>query len=110
MPRSLVTSTPAAPAVNDGRVEEHRNLGVAFYKAQMLDEGLREFRRVAELRPADASAPFFLGLIAARQGRWARPQPASPEWAARRQAQPAPRLRSSPSCRYLTRSGRRRAG
>ena len=36
----------------------------------MLDEALREFRRVADLRPADASAPFFLGLIALRQARW----------------------------------------
>ena len=34
----------------------------------MLDEALREFRRVAELRPADAGAPFFLGLIAAAAG------------------------------------------
>ena len=64
------TSAAAAPKVNDGRVEEHRNLGVAFYKAAMLDEALREFRRVADLRPADASAPFYLGLIALRQARW----------------------------------------
>ena len=64
------TSAAAAPKVNDGRVEEHRNLGVAFYKAGMLDEALREFRRVAELRPAEASAPFYLGLIALRQARW----------------------------------------
>ena len=54
------TSTAAAAPVNDGRVDEHRNLGVAFYKAAMLDEALREFRRVAELRPEDASAPFYL--------------------------------------------------
>ncbi len=64
------TSAAAAPKVNDGRVEEHRNLGVAFYKAAMLDEALREFRRVADLRPTEASAPFYLGLIAVRQGRW----------------------------------------
>ncbi len=64
------TSAAAAPKVNDGRVDEHRNLGIAFYKAAMLDEALREFRRVADLRPTDASAPFYLGLIAARQGRW----------------------------------------
>jgi len=64
------TSAAAAPKVNEGRVDEHRNLGIAFYKAGMLEEALREFRRVAELRPADASAPFHLGLIAVRQGRW----------------------------------------
>jgi len=64
------TSAAAAPKVNDSRVDEHRNLGVAFYKAAMLDEALREFRRVADLRPTDASAPFYLGLIAVRQARW----------------------------------------
>ena len=64
------TSTAAAPKVNDSRVDEHRNLGIAFYKAAMLDEALREFRRVADLRPTDTSAPFYLGLIAVRQGRW----------------------------------------
>ena len=64
------TSAAAAPKVNDGRVEEHRNLGIAFYKAGMFDEALREFRRVSDLRPSDASAPFHLGLIALRQARW----------------------------------------
>ena len=64
------TSEATAPRVNDSRVEEHRNLGVAFYKASMFDEALREFRRVADLRPSDAGAPFFLGLIALRQARW----------------------------------------
>ena len=64
------TSAAAVPKVNDGRVEEHRNLGIAFYKAAMLDEALREFRRVADLRSTDASAPFYLGLIAVRQARW----------------------------------------
>ncbi|HUF36463.1 MAG TPA: DUF4388 domain-containing protein [Gemmatimonadales bacterium] len=68
--RRVGTSAAAAPAANDGRIEEHRNLGVAFYKAAMLDEALREFRRVADLRPTDASAPFFLGCIALRQARW----------------------------------------
>jgi Flp pilus assembly protein TadD len=64
------TSTAIAPKVNDSRVDEHRNLGIAFYKAGMLEEALREFRRVIDLRPADSSAPLFLGLIAIRQARW----------------------------------------
>jgi tetratricopeptide (TPR) repeat protein len=64
------TSEATAPRVNDTRVEEHRNLGVAFYKASMFDEALREFRRVADLRAGDSGAPFFLGLIALRQARW----------------------------------------
>jgi tetratricopeptide (TPR) repeat protein len=68
--RRVGTSAAVAPRVNEGRIEEHRNLGVAFYKAAMFDEALREFRRVSDLRATDASAPFFLGLIALRQGRW----------------------------------------
>ena len=54
----------------DARVDEHRNLGVAFYKAGMLDEGEREFKRVAELRPGDLQARFHLGLVHLRLGRW----------------------------------------
>src|SRR2546425_430840 len=36
----------------------------------MLDEAAREFRRVAELRPNEASAHFFIGLVALKQARW----------------------------------------
>jgi len=68
--RAGTSAGQAEPRVNDARVEEHRNLGVAFYKTDMLEEALREFRRVAELRPAEGSAPFYLGLIALKQGRW----------------------------------------
>ena len=60
----------ATPRVNDARVEEHRNLGVAFYKTGMFDEAQREFRRVADLRPSEGNAPFYLALIALRQARW----------------------------------------
>ncbi|HEU4698072.1 MAG TPA: DUF4388 domain-containing protein [Gemmatimonadales bacterium] len=58
------------PKVNDARIEEHRNLGIAFYKTGMLDEALREFRRVAELRPSEGSALFYVGLIGLKQARW----------------------------------------
>ncbi|MEK7240504.1 MAG: DUF4388 domain-containing protein [Gemmatimonadota bacterium] len=54
----------------DARVEEHRNLGVAFYKAGMLDEGVREFRRVLDLRATDLSARFYLGMVHIRQGKF----------------------------------------
>jgi tetratricopeptide (TPR) repeat protein len=54
----------------DARVEEHRNLGMAFYKTGMLDEAEREFRRVVELRPTDTRARFFLGLVHLRLSRW----------------------------------------
>ena len=56
--------------MTDARVEEHRNLGIAFYKTGMLDEAAREFRRVAELRATDANAHFFIGLVALKQARW----------------------------------------
>lgn len=59
-----------APRVSDVRLEEHRNLGIAFYKTGMYDEAMREFRRVLELRPDDVSARFFVGLGLMRQGRW----------------------------------------
>ena len=58
-------------AVGDARVDEHRNLGIAFYRTAMLDEAAREFRRVAELRPSDGSTYFYLGLVALRQAKWA---------------------------------------
>jgi tetratricopeptide (TPR) repeat protein len=51
-------------------VEEHRNLGMAFYKTGMLDEAEREFRRVVELRASDMHARFFLGLVHLRLARW----------------------------------------
>ena len=37
----------------------------------MLDEALREFRRVLDLRDADAAARFYVGLVLARQEKWA---------------------------------------
>ncbi|HEX8850580.1 MAG TPA: DUF4388 domain-containing protein [Gemmatimonadaceae bacterium] len=58
------------PAVSDARVDEHRNLGIAFYKTGMLEEAIREFRRVADLRPGDAAAGFHMGLVLMRQGKW----------------------------------------
>jgi len=65
------TSAAGAPSrLLEARIEEHRNLGVAFYRTDMLEEGLREFRRVAELRPSEGTAPLYLGLIASRQRRW----------------------------------------
>ena len=64
------TASAADAQITDARVEEHRNLGIAFYKTGMLDEATREFRRVAELRPGEASAHFYVGLVALKQARW----------------------------------------
>ena len=68
--RRVSTAPPPAPRQDLSRVDEHRNLGVAFYRTGMLTEAEREFRRVDELRSGDAMAPFHLGLIALRQARW----------------------------------------
>ena len=58
------------PIVPESVIAEHRNLGIAFYKARMFGDAAREFRRMTELRASDASAAFYLGLIAMRESRW----------------------------------------
>ncbi len=68
--RTGTSASTITPRMNETRVEEHRNLGVAFFRTGMRDEAQREFRRVADLRPTEGSAPFYLGLIALRQARW----------------------------------------
>jgi len=68
--RSGQTRTTKPAEVGEVRVDEHRNLGVAFFRTGMLDEAQREFRRVVDLRPTDGSAYFYLGLIALRQAQW----------------------------------------
>ena len=82
-------SKPAEMQVSDARVDEHRNLGVAFYKTGMLEEAVREFRRVIELRADDAQARFVLGLVLMRQGKWPDAANAFHEAASQPQAKPA---------------------
>jgi tetratricopeptide (TPR) repeat protein len=59
-----------APVAAESVINEHRNLGIAFYKARMYSDAGREFRRITELRPSDSAASFYLGLIALRENRW----------------------------------------
>lgn len=54
----------------ESRVAEHRNLGIAFYRTGLLDEAIREFRRVLELRESDGVSRFHIGLVHARRGEW----------------------------------------
>ncbi len=54
-------SRPVDDGVREARVEEHRNLGVAFYKTAMFEEATREFRRVVELNETDVPARFYPG-------------------------------------------------
>lgn len=68
----LVSVTPRdkTPVVPDSVIAEHRNLGIAFYKARMYSDAAREFKRILELRSTDPAAAFYLGLIALRDTRW----------------------------------------
>jgi len=66
-----VNSQANEPVVSDTVIAEHRNLGIAFYRARMYSDAAREFKRILELRPTDAAGSFYLGLIALRDGRWA---------------------------------------
>ncbi|HJU90083.1 MAG TPA: DUF4388 domain-containing protein [Gemmatimonadaceae bacterium] len=63
-------SRPQEDVVKEARVEEHRNLGMAFYKTGMFEEATREFRRVIDLREHDIQARFYLGLVAMRSAHW----------------------------------------
>jgi tetratricopeptide (TPR) repeat protein len=64
------TTKSVTLAAVEGRIEEHHNLGIAFYKTGMLDEAAREFRSVLELRSGDSVARFYLGLALCRQCKW----------------------------------------
>lgn len=84
-----IGKTAPAPAVAaQGRAEEHRNLGVAFFKTGMFEESLREFRRVIELRDDDTSARYYIGLVFARQAKWEEAGAALRECASRGGAKP----------------------
>lgn len=49
-------------------VDEHRNLGLAFFQSGLLLEARREFNRVIELHPDDVDARFHLALIVLQDG------------------------------------------
>lgn len=52
-------------------IDEHRNLGMAFFRAAMYDEATAEFSRVLELKEDDAPAAFYIGLISISRRDWA---------------------------------------
>src|SRR5256886_8543248 len=58
------TASAADQQITDARGGGHRNLGVAFYKTGMLGEATPEFRRGAELRPAEAQGHLYIRLAA----------------------------------------------
>ncbi|MRR09685.1 tetratricopeptide repeat protein [bacterium] len=54
-----------------GVLDEHRNLGIAFYKTQMYDEAAREYRRMVSIKPDDPEPRFYLGMIHFRKAEYA---------------------------------------
>jgi tetratricopeptide (TPR) repeat protein len=52
----------------DERLQEHLNLGVAFYRSGMMEDAAREFEGALELDAKQGRANFMLGLMAFRSG------------------------------------------
>jgi tetratricopeptide (TPR) repeat protein len=61
---------PDASRGREAEIIERRNLGVAFYRASMLDDAAREFRRVLELDAYDFHARFHLALVSLRAEKY----------------------------------------
>ncbi len=53
----------------DEALQQHLNVGIAFYRSGMLEDAAREFEQALEIDPKQARANFMLGLMAFRQGR-----------------------------------------
>ncbi len=52
-----------------GRLDDHRNLGIAFYRTAMYEEAVRELEKVLRHDKSALDAEFYLALIALRQGQ-----------------------------------------
>lgn len=61
---------PDAARGREAEVLERQNLGVAFYRAGMLEDAAREFQRVLELDARDHNARFHLALVSLRAERY----------------------------------------
>jgi len=53
----------------DSTLQEHLNLGVAFYRSGMMEDAGREFEAALQVDPKQARANFMMGLMAFRGGR-----------------------------------------
>ncbi len=70
-------------AIPEGKEEEHKNLGVAFYRTAMLEDAMREFQQALELNKDDVTVRFYVGLVLLRQGKWGEAVEAYQDAAAR---------------------------
>src|SRR6266581_3644828 len=57
--------------ITDARVEEHRNLGIAFYKTGMLDEAEAAYAEAAARARTDVRVYLGWGIVALKQGDYA---------------------------------------
>lgn len=62
--------SPETERSRAARLQERRNLGVAFFRTRMLEDAVREFERVLELDAQDVSARYYLALIRIREKRY----------------------------------------
>ena len=53
----------------DQALQQHLNLGIAFYRSGMMEDAAREFEAAIGVDPKQARANFMLGLMAFRAGR-----------------------------------------
>ena len=53
----------------DEALQQHLNVGIAFYRSAMMEDAGREFEQALEIDPKQARANFMMGLIAFRRGR-----------------------------------------
>ncbi len=53
----------------DEALQQHLNVGVAFYRSGMLDDAEREFEQALAIEPTQARANFMMGLIDFRRGK-----------------------------------------
>jgi tetratricopeptide (TPR) repeat protein len=59
----------AASEGGGGSAEEHRSLGLAFYRSGMLEDAVRELKLALQIDPKDPGARKYLGMISLRNGR-----------------------------------------
>jgi tetratricopeptide (TPR) repeat protein len=53
----------------DEALQQHLNVGTAFYRSGMFEDAEREFEQALEIDPKQARANFMMGLIAFRRGK-----------------------------------------
>ncbi len=53
----------------DEALQQHLNVGIAFYRSGMMEDAGREFEQALAIEPTQGRANFMMGLIAFRRGR-----------------------------------------